>query len=267
MHAAHTHVPDALFPFQPHVAAWNVVCDFDGTITPFDVTDAVLERFALPEWEELEARWLEGRINARECMRGQIALIRAPRAELDAFLDTVPVDPAFPGFVRFCEARGLDLTVVSDGMDYAIRRVLGRHGLGRVPVIANRLVVRPDGYRLDFPFSDANCGSGVCKCRVADGLSGPDGNILLIGDGRSDCCLAARADFVLAKDNKELLRVCRDQDRAHLPYADFADIQALVAARLDILADVPEHSDLATDTPGRTWSAGPNLLPPAWRTA
>ena len=47
---------------------WHVVCDFDGTITPFDVTDAILQRFALPAWEAAEEAWTGGRISARECM-------------------------------------------------------------------------------------------------------------------------------------------------------------------------------------------------------
>ena len=29
---------------------YSVICDFDGTVTPFDVTDAILERFARPAW-------------------------------------------------------------------------------------------------------------------------------------------------------------------------------------------------------------------------
>src|SRR5438105_2768469 len=34
-----------------------VFCDFDGTITQIDGTDAVLERFALPEWRDWESLW------------------------------------------------------------------------------------------------------------------------------------------------------------------------------------------------------------------
>ena len=30
---------------------YSVICDFDGTVTPFDVTDAILERFARPAWK------------------------------------------------------------------------------------------------------------------------------------------------------------------------------------------------------------------------
>ncbi|MCF5019993.1 2,3-diketo-5-methylthio-1-phosphopentane phosphatase, partial [Pseudomonas lactis] len=37
---------------------WHIVCDFDGTITPTDVIDNVLQRFAGPEWETIEQQWL-----------------------------------------------------------------------------------------------------------------------------------------------------------------------------------------------------------------
>ena len=42
----------------------HVVCDFDGTITTVDTTDQVLSRLAAPAWEELEAEWRTGRIDA-----------------------------------------------------------------------------------------------------------------------------------------------------------------------------------------------------------
>lgn len=80
--------------FQPPDFAagpYSVICDFDGTVTPFDVTDAILERFARPAWKAIEDEWVRGGISARECMERQIPLIEAPLERLDAFLDTVPV--------------------------------------------------------------------------------------------------------------------------------------------------------------------------------
>jgi len=34
----------------------RIICDFDGTITPQDTTDRVLEALADPAWRELEAQ-------------------------------------------------------------------------------------------------------------------------------------------------------------------------------------------------------------------
>ncbi|MGE3142708.1 MAG: HAD-IB family phosphatase, partial [Hyphomonadaceae bacterium] len=117
----------------------HVFCDFDGTIAQCDVTDLALQAFAAPEWEDLERAWLAGQMDAAACMRGQIALMEAPSALLDALLDSVEIDPGFADFVAWCEARAIPVTVVSDGVDYFIQRVLRRHGLARLPVSSHQL--------------------------------------------------------------------------------------------------------------------------------
>ena len=214
---------------------FNIICDFDGTVTPFDVTDAILEKFALSEWREVEDEWVNGQISARECMRRQVALMRVARSELDVFLDSVPLVEGFQPFVDFCRSSAINFMVVSDGMDYAIRRILRRHGLGDLPLAANKLLFGQDGtYRLEFPFGDPLCGSGVCKCRVA----GVDRQrILLIGDGRSDCCLAARASLVLAKSGRDLLEFCLSGGLPCLAYENFCDIRDLLGAWMSGEAD------------------------------
>ena len=209
---------------------WRVLCDFDGTITPFDVTDAIQGQFALPSWEEVEREWLDGKITARECMERQVRLLDAPMAALDAWLDEVPVTEGFREFTRFCKTRGLGLTIVSDGLDYAIKRVLSRHGVSDVPVIANRLRPRGgSGYRLEFPYGAEGCASGVCKCGVAKALGG---KALLIGDGRSDCCVSGLASLVMAKEGKELQRHCIAHSYPYLTFGDFFDVTAMLEERM-----------------------------------
>lgn len=211
-----------------HAAEWNIICDFDGTITPFDVTDAILGRFALRQWENIEEEWLQGKITGRECMKSQVELIRASQDELDAFFDSVPIDQGFYEFTHYCEAHGFRLFIVSDGMDYAIRRILVRHNLHTIPVVANRLVFQGGNkYTLEFPFGAEGCGSGVCKCDVA---GTENKKILLIGDGHSDCCLAGKAAFTLAKKDKELLRHCENKRYPCQGYTDFFDVCALLLA-------------------------------------
>lgn len=199
----------------------HIICDFDGTITPFDVTDAILERFADTRWKHIEEEWEQGTITARACMARQVALIRAPQGELDAFLDTVPIDPAFPTFVERCRTAGRTLTIVSDGLDYAISRILKRHRLSEVPLKANHLAaIGTDAYTLEFPYGNDRCESGMCKCAIAE--SYPE--VLLIGDGKSDCCVAKKAAMTLAKSGKSLLRECVAKNYPHLTYTSFESI-------------------------------------------
>ena len=216
---------------NPAAAGWKVICDFDGTITPFDVTDAVLAKFAPPEWERIEREWLDDLISARQCMERQVALIAAPLDALEAFLDAIPLTPGFVGFCGFCRSQGLDLMVVSDGMDYPIKRILAAHGLGWIPVVANRLRVFPGGgYALEFPYGRDGCPSGVCKCGVAQA---GEGGTLLIGDGRSDCCLARNAEFVMARKGKDLHRQCVKNRYPHLVWSDFYDVRMAFSAMLN----------------------------------
>lgn len=213
----------------------RIFCDFDGTIAKVDTTDLVLTRLAEPAWEELEERWTRGEITAAECMRGQVALIGGDDAALDAVLDTVELADGFSEFVAWCQANALSLTVVSDGVDRFISRILGRHSLGHLPVIANHLVGSAElGRRLEQPWSRAGCaaGSGVCKCQVADKsderASDPGDLMVFIGDGRSDFCVSSRADLLFARD--KLAAYARSRAMPHHEFSDFHTITTTLAA-------------------------------------
>lgn len=207
---------------------WQVICDFDGTIAIEDVTDRLLDQFASPRWLDIERDWRAGRIGSRECMALQIALLECSLAEIEQFAAEIPIDPAFPAFVRDCAALGLPLLIVSDGLDAAIRAVLARYGLRDIPVYSNRLCSGPEALFLEFPHSDTACaaGSGTCKCVVSAQAGNAQRRTLLIGDGASDFCLAGRADLVFAKDR--LLDHCRAHHLPHRPYAGFAEIRTLL---------------------------------------
>lgn len=214
---------------------WTILCDFDGTISVADTTDALLQRFARAGWETLEEAWLRGEIGSRECMAGQVALLDASPEELDRHLDTLAIDPAFPAFVAAAAAQGVELEVVSDGLDRGIRRILARHGLDQLPVLANRLVAAgPRSWRLEFPHGRAGCDAGHCKCRRAELAHGAGRRVLLVGDGASDFCAAEEADLVLAKG--KLVAHCRTRSLPHVPIASLAEavdlLPALVAGEI-----------------------------------
>jgi 2-hydroxy-3-keto-5-methylthiopentenyl-1-phosphate phosphatase len=200
-----------------------IIVDFDGTVVRQDATDLILERFALPEWRAVEQEWIAGRIGSRECLARQIDLVRATDADLDAVISQLEVDPAFSGFVSLCQDRGFDLVIGSDGLDRVIARVLDRCRLA-IPFVSNRLTsMGGDRWRVDFPHFDPRCevSSGTCKCAISG-----QAPTLLVGDGRSDFCVAGRARWVLAKG--QLASHCRQSQIPHVPIDGFADaIEAL----------------------------------------
>jgi 2,3-diketo-5-methylthio-1-phosphopentane phosphatase len=208
-----------------------VFVDFDGTIVPADATDQLLTRFADPSWLEIEADWKEGRIGSRECMARQVDLIRATPNDYDAFVAGVALDPAFPEFVEICRTNGIAVTVVSDGLDRTIAAVLGKARLD-VPYYANRLeYLGASRWRLGFPHGRNTCRtlSGNCKCQFPDAAR--EAVHVMIGDGRSDFCIAGRVDIVLAKG--ALAAHCREKGLSHHPIEDFRDAVALFSSWLD----------------------------------
>jgi 2-hydroxy-3-keto-5-methylthiopentenyl-1-phosphate phosphatase len=225
------------------VSRWNILCDFDGTISVEDVTDALLDRFASPEWEVLERDWRAGRIGSAECMAGQVALLDASREEIDEHLATLRIDPAFPQFVEAALSTGATLHVVSDGLDYAIHAILKRYRLEQLPVLANRLVqAGPRRWKLETPFFDPCCrvGSGHCKCASAVREHNRHHRVLLIGDGASDFCAAGEADYVFAKHR--LIEHCRHAGIPHESIVGFADAVGLLPALLAGGLHTPKRS-------------------------
>jgi 2-hydroxy-3-keto-5-methylthiopentenyl-1-phosphate phosphatase len=209
----------------------RVLLDFDGTIAPVDTTDLLLERFAGPAWHNIEEEWKAGRIGSRECMVRQIDLVRATPAEMDAFIRSVEIDPGFRGFVDTFRRLGHTLFVLSDGLDRTIRSVLDRDGID-IPYFANHLQWRGgDRWRLAFPHSSSACTAlaGNCKCTFADGW--PRELVIVVGDGRSDFCLAERADLVLAKG--ALLEHCRKADLLHFGFENLDEATELLTGWLD----------------------------------
>lgn len=215
----------------------HIYCDFDGTISNHDATDYVLSQLADPAWEEIEQQWVAGEIDASTCMRRQIALINAPRGELDRVLDEIGVDGGFGTFLAFCESEDLPVTIVSDGVDYFIRRIISRLNLTKIEVVANHFsMTEQDGrynYALVSPYAYEECraASGVCKCRVLN-VAAPR---VYIGDGRSDFCVSHRPELVFAKS--ALADHCRTRNIPFIGYQDFHDVTRSLCAMLPALRE------------------------------
>jgi 2,3-diketo-5-methylthio-1-phosphopentane phosphatase len=213
----------------------HVFCDFDGTISTVDTTDQVLCRLAAPAWEDIEADWRAGRITAAACMKAQIALIEGDDPALDSVLDEIELAEGFTDFAAWCADHAIPLTVVSDGVDYFIKRILRRHGAGDLPVVSNKLGGRAGARLLSQPHRREGCaaGSGVCKCEATSkrltGASRP--TLVYVGDGRSDFCVSARADVLFAKD--DLAAYAAGRGQTHHLFNSFHDVVAVLAPMVE----------------------------------
>ena len=215
------------------------IIDFDGTLSVRDTVDTLLEKFAAPVWKDIEQAWLDGEICAVECMKQQIRLVDTDHVTLENFFRGIQLDASFLPFHRHV-SKFAEVAIVSDGLDHAIK-VSTRHAdLPELPVYANHLHFVPDGIDISFPHLNSGCsaGNGVCKCAVARDLAqAAGGPVVLIGDGKSDACLAKRADVVFAKGS--LIKHCEKQAISYYPFQTFADVLAKVRKWP---REAPQHS-------------------------
>ena len=199
-------------------------CDFDGTVTREDVIDRILEEFADPMWRDFEQSWVNGDIGSRDCLTMQTKLIKAKEDDLLDFVEDIGIDETFVDFAGYCKRNAIEISILSDGIDLFIKSILNRHGLNDIRVFANGLGSINGSYEMVFPYFREDCLSkaGICKCKIMEELSIPEGINVLVGDGRSDFCLARKADLTFAKS--ALLDFCRVEKIPHIEHREFRDV-------------------------------------------
>lgn len=214
-----------LIKHQPTNYNWIIQCDFDGTISTSDVTDTLLEKFGRSGWVEIEQNWEAGKIGSNECMKGQISLLDMTPIQFEKHLETIKIDPYFAEFIRNCSMIGFPVHIVSDGLDWAIRSILVRNGLGNLPVYANHLIYEGrKQWKLETNWFYEGCvkSSANCKCQLLSDKRKEGRKILYIGDGSSDFCVSNKADLVIAK--YRLADYCTENKIPFYSFDNFSEV-------------------------------------------
>lgn len=184
-----------------------VLSDFDGTLTPFGVADALYQRFAAPSWRETTARWERGEISSPEELRINLSTATASRAEMESFLDNVPLDVDLPRLVAFCREQDYPLAIVSDGLGWYIRHILQHHCVPDIPIFANEIEFLPRGVRISSPWANPSSPlAGTSKRTIVQHYQMQGYRVAFVGDGATDLEVVGVADVIYARD--ELLRHC-----------------------------------------------------------
>lgn len=203
-----------------------VFCDFDGTITRRDVGYNIFHHFSGGKNDDLLPDWKAGRMTTRTCLTLEAAMVKASAEEIYQFIDQFEIDKGFRGFVELCEKNGAPLFVASDGLDFYIRHILSKNGLGQLEIKTN--VGRPEngGLTVEFPHENSSCPRcGVCKGeRIAKFREDTDGGyrIVFVGDGYSDACATREADLIFAK--KDLEQYCLEHHIDCVGFDTFDDV-------------------------------------------
>jgi 2,3-diketo-5-methylthio-1-phosphopentane phosphatase len=205
----------------------KVFADFDGTVSAVDVGNLLYRTLGDAEaCEAIVRSWKEEEISSRECLLRESATIPPLHdGEFDSFIDAQSLDPGFEALLAFCRGHGIELTVVSDGLDYYIARIFRNAGVTDVRFFSNHLEFTDDRrFRITFPYPDEECTHCAnCKRNHLLAGSGEEDVIVYIGDGKSDWCAARHADIIFAK--RDLARYCT---RERIPYHQFTTLHDVV---------------------------------------
>ncbi len=215
--------------------------DYDGTVTTRECNEIVFQRLVGDAWRPFEDEVREGRMSHAECLRRQVALVRAPRTE---FLDTlveaaVPV-PGLAAFFSALAERGGYAAIVSAGFREAIESFWRRENLTPLDIYAGELVAGgpddgpPFGIAFNAAFGDCpRCGPALCKAAVLRALRRPDDVVLVFGDGAGDLCMAREADLTFARGF--LAGRCEAEGLAWRPLPDYEAVWPQVDTWLEQL--------------------------------
>lgn len=213
-------------------SSFEIYCDFDGTVTQKDAVNFILEKLADPQWNNIEAEWIEGKITSSECLSKQLPLVKGGwKAIADVLNSEIKLEPDFKSFSIWCVENDVPLHIVSDGLDKVIDTVLGKENIKVTSIWSNKLKINDkDEISVSFPQQSKylNCKLGLCKCKVID-KSKPKSIKVLIGDGLSDTCWAKKADLIFAKS--KLLEYCKENNLPFVEFKNFTQIATYIQER------------------------------------
>lgn len=202
----------------------TIYCDFDGTITKKDALAEFFELYADELWLTLEEDWKAEKISSKECLEGQLKLVKKiSEEELNSYIKQIEIDDYFIEFYKKIKSKGMKFVILSDGLDMFIKKTLEKYNLVDIPYFANSFFIDfcNNGLEFSVEFNNSNphckSGSGTCKCsKIEDSL------FCYIGDGLSDRCIAKKAKVLFAK--KGLKKYCDDNKIKYIGFETFKDI-------------------------------------------
>jgi 2-hydroxy-3-keto-5-methylthiopentenyl-1-phosphate phosphatase len=160
----------------------------------------------------------------REVLARETALITCTLEQADAFLAAESrFDPSFADFFAGCSERGWPLTILSSGVAPLIERALERNGLAGVPVRANDVEARPDGWIMHFRDESDNGHDKAADVREAKARGS---QTVYIGDGYSDFDASLAADIRFAKAGRSLVRFLQEREASFTEFTNFKEVAA-----------------------------------------
>ena len=200
-------------------------CDFDGTLTEADVSFLILERFAEGDWRAVLRDYQEGKIPVGDFNNRAFAMVKKDRATLEQLVrDEARLRPGLQALVDYCRTQDIDMTVVSNGLDFYIKALLGHNGFGHIKIAAARTMFTSQGLDARYYGHDGQELITEFKASYTKKFIDEGYRVLYAGNGPSDIPASLLSSHTFATES--LLEYYRRENLPHTPFTDLNDIVA-----------------------------------------
>lgn len=212
-----------------------IFCDFDGTITNSDNIIEIMKRFAPPEWAGLKDQVLDRSISVKEGVGKMFSLLPSSKRDdiIRYILSKAEIREGFAEFAAYTEEQGIDLYIVSGGIDFFVYPLL-EGIIEKERIYCNLADFQGERICIKWPNpcdkeSGCELECGCCKPSIIRSLAASDDEVIVIGDSVTDLEAAKMADFVIARDY--LLEKASEQNLPYKPFETFYDVISILESR------------------------------------
>lgn len=232
--------------------------DFDGTITIQDSNDFMTDNlgFGVELRKKGNADVLFGRRDFRDSFLEMMESIKTPYNEcIRLLLQNIVLDSGFKAFYAWARTNNVPIVVLSGGMQPIIRALLG-HLLGEeevqhLQIVSNDVAPREGksineegGWRIQFHDESSFGHDKSLEIRKYSSLPDSQRPVLFYaGDGVSDLSAAKETDIMFAKEGRDLVTYCENENVPFTTFKDFSDILKDVQ---DVVSGKVSVKDVAT---------------------
>ena len=199
----------------------EVFCDFDGTITEFDVLDHIIEVFYGKDKQLLfQQELLDGKIEHNKQLSEIFTRMGYSITDIISLLSKkYPngiIEKSFPDFYKLCISKGIKFYIISGGFTQIIEHYLPIHS---THIYAN-------------DFNNLSNLQDLDKVKIVNSLKSSNAKCIYIGDGASDMHMVGNCDILFVKKNSVLENYCIKNNHEYKPFTNFTEISEHLFSKL-----------------------------------
>ena len=206
-----------------------VQLDFDGTVTEEDISFLLLDTYADGNWRKYLDEYSYRKISVSAFSKKVFGMIKADKKTMTDFVLSDPrvkIRPGFKEFIGYCKDKGIKVIIVSNGLIFYIKAILGKMSVNGLDIHAAESVFSSEGMKVRYLGPDGKEVDAAFKEAYTDMLCQKGYRVIYVGDGNSDIYSSRKAKCVCA--TADLLKSCREENLKCYPFNDFFDVIKII---------------------------------------